>query len=321
MLTYMVSIVDMHRRHGGFAWRVYDEKFRRVRALVPSMPWHQTNWELAMDAIHSQASSPSAATLSSSSSSPFGTCVDPTPPACASPSTAPASAPAPPAALHTCAQAAAGRAIRASRAVWRRAGSRASPTPRLPTPVHAHRLHHFLWGYTPRLRDTLVQGFTFGFHIPSTKSIQSDHFIYVNNHASSFANSAFTMVKLEHEVAMGRIEGPFLIPTPPNVVLSPLGVVPKKVPGEFRLIHDLSFPKGDSVNSHIDRSFTEVHYELLDHCSLGPNCQMAKADIKDAFRIIPIHPNDHKLLGFSWQGKFYYDKCLPMGCSVSCQTF
>ena len=270
---------------------------------------------------------PSAATLSSnSSSSPFGTCVDPTPPACASPSTAPASAPAPPAALHTCAQAAAGRAIRASRAVWQRAGSRAGPTPRLPTPVHAHRLHHFLSGYTPRLRDTLVQGFTFGFHIPSTKSIESDHFIYVNNHASSLANSAFTTVKLEHEVAMGRIEGPFLIPTPPNVVLSPLGVVPKKVPGEFRLIHDLSFPKGDSVNSHIDRSFTEVHYELLDHCisiirSLGPNCQIAKADIKDAFRIIPIHPNDHKLLGFSWQGKFYYDKCLPMGCSVSCQTF
>ena len=29
----MVNILDMHRRHGGFAWRVYDERFRRVRAL------------------------------------------------------------------------------------------------------------------------------------------------------------------------------------------------------------------------------------------------------------------------------------------------
>ena len=32
----MVNILDMHRRHGGFAWHVYDERFRRVRALRPS---------------------------------------------------------------------------------------------------------------------------------------------------------------------------------------------------------------------------------------------------------------------------------------------
>ena len=47
----MVNILDMHRRHGGFAWRVYDERFRRVRALAPSMPWHLKNWDSAMDAI------------------------------------------------------------------------------------------------------------------------------------------------------------------------------------------------------------------------------------------------------------------------------
>ena len=47
----MVNILDMHRRHGGFAWRVYDERFRRLRALAPSMPWHLTNWDSAMDAI------------------------------------------------------------------------------------------------------------------------------------------------------------------------------------------------------------------------------------------------------------------------------
>ena len=56
-------------------------------------------------------------------------------------------------------------------------------------------------------------------------------------------------------------------------------------------------------------------------CSLGPNCLIAKADIKDAFRIIPIHPNDYGLLGFTWQNKCYHDRCLPMGCSTSCQTF
>ena len=41
----MVNILDMHRRHGEFAWRVHDERFRRVRALGTSMPWHLTNWD------------------------------------------------------------------------------------------------------------------------------------------------------------------------------------------------------------------------------------------------------------------------------------
>lgn len=46
---------------------------------------------------------------------------------------------------------------------------------------------------------------------------------------------------------------------------------------------------------------------------------MAKPDIEDAFRKIPIFPLDYHLLGFSWQGQFYFDKCLPMGASSSCQ--
>lgn len=48
---------------------------------------------------------------------------------------------------------------------------------------------------------------------------------------------------------------------------------------------------------------------------------MAKTDIQDAFRIVPINPEDYKLLGFSWQGLYYYDKCLPKGASSSCQIF
>lgn len=48
---------------------------------------------------------------------------------------------------------------------------------------------------------------------------------------------------------------------------------------------------------------------------------MAKTDIEDAFRVIPIHPADYYLLGFTWEGQYYYDKCLPMGASSSCQIF
>ena len=48
---------------------------------------------------------------------------------------------------------------------------------------------------------------------------------------------------------------------------------------------------------------------------------MAKTDIKDAFRIIPIHPDDYKFLGFTLCGSYYYDWCLPMGASSSCKIF
>ena len=48
---------------------------------------------------------------------------------------------------------------------------------------------------------------------------------------------------------------------------------------------------------------------------------MAKTDIKSAFRIIPLHPDDHPLLGMKWENLYYYDRCPPMGCSSSCAIF
>ena len=54
---------------------------------------------------------------------------------------------------------------------------------------------------------------------------------------------------------------------------------------------------------------------------LGKNAKLWKMDIKSAFRIITVFPGDFDLLGFTLQGKYYIDKCMPMGCSVSCSTF
>ena len=48
---------------------------------------------------------------------------------------------------------------------------------------------------------------------------------------------------------------------------------------------------------------------------------MSKTDIKSAFRIVPVDPADYHLLGFKWRDGFYYDRCLPMGCSSSCAIF
>jgi hypothetical protein len=48
---------------------------------------------------------------------------------------------------------------------------------------------------------------------------------------------------------------------------------------------------------------------------------LAKTDIENAFRLMPITPADHPLLGFTWQGQYYFDKNLPFGCSSSCNLF
>ena len=109
-------------------------------------------------------------------------------------------------------------------------------------------------------------------------------------------------------------------------VVSPLGVVPKKSPGEFRLIHHLSFPKGTSVNDGISSENSSVQYATIQDAiscikRAGRGCFLAKTDIQNAFRIIPIHPDDYALLGMQWRGMFYFDRCMPMGCSSSCRNF
>ena len=135
------------------------------------------------------------------------------------------------------------------------------------------------------------------------------------NQRSVRDNLDIVQQKLNKEKAH-RIAGPFVSDLFPNMVYSPLGLVPKKEQGEFRLIHELSFPKTNSVNSHIMPEFTAVTFQMLDHCveqlvSLGKGDFIAKADLQDAFCIIPVSSLDYRLLGFKFQGQNYFDLCLP----------
>lgn len=55
--------------------------------------------------------------------------------------------------------------------------------------------------------------------------------------------------------------------------------------------------------------------------SLGQGALLAKCESKSAFRLLPIHLLDFNLLVFTFEGAFYYDKALPVGCFVSCSAF
>ncbi len=80
---------------------------------------------------------------------------------------------------------------------------------------------------------------------------------------TALQNPTFVDTKLEQELAAERTAGPFTSPPFPSFCISPLGLIPKKTPGDFRLIHHLSFPKGLSINDGILSEDTHVRYATV----------------------------------------------------------
>lgn len=54
---------------------------------------------------------------------------------------------------------------------------------------------------------------------------------------------------------------------------------------------------------------------------LGTNVLLAKADIKEAYRTISIHPADRSFLGLHWKQQMYVDCQLPFGLASTPAIF
>jgi hypothetical protein len=169
----------------------------------------------------------------------------------------------------------------------------------------------------------LLDGFRFGFKVGYTGiplSTISTNLVSVNE------RPAIIKKYIDEELAAGRILGPFVAPPFEIFQCSPVGLVPKKDKDSFRVIHHLSYPEGKSVNDHIPPESTKVSYQSVSDAiemltSICPAAFMAKTDIEHAFRIIPIHPDDHHLFLFQWENEIYVDTVLAMGCASSCRIF
>lgn len=191
------------------------------------------------------------------------------------------------------------------------------------TPLHVKQLVTLLKQY-PAKEDAkvLVDGFLNGFRLNYSGPrfpIESKNLLS----ADQFKDE--TLEKLYQEVKLGRMLGPFSHIPISNLRTSPIGLVSKS-DGGWRLITHLSYPEGNSVNSYIDPQFCKVNYSSLDSIlekiyDLGHKAKLGKVDIKSAFRLLTINPNDFDLLGIKFCGNYYIDKCLPFGCSVSCNLF
>ena len=56
-----------------------------------------------------------------------------------------------------------------------------------------------------------------------------------------------------------------------------------------------------------------VHDIIAGIMRLGQGSLMAKFDVQNAYRIVPVYTEDCQLLGMKWRGAFYVDMVLPFG--------
>ena len=147
----------------------------------------------------------------------------------------------------------------------------------------------------------------------------------LQNATSNLPNQVPSVISeyLAREVSLNRMIKLPLGIWPSGTHISPVGVIPKKnKSGKWRLIVDLSSPSGHSINDGISSERSSLSYTSVDHLTSmilleGQGSFMVKADIKEAYRMVPIHPQDQPLLGIMWEDSVYIDKTLPFGlCSA-----
>lgn len=192
------------------------------------------------------------------------------------------------------------------------------------TPINIVQLRSELRKYpNKQVAAELEHGFECGFSLNYTGSrIPRDS----KNLKTTSDYPEIVRQKIKAEIAAGRVRGPFPCRPISTLRTSPIGLVAKKTPGEFRLIHHLSYPEGNSLNDFIDPDLCSVQYTKFEEAihmiqDMGHGCLLGKADIKSAFRLLPVYPADFDQLGFTFEGQFYFDLCMPFGCSLSCATW
>ena len=85
---------------------------------------------------------------------------------------------------------------------------------------------------------------------------------------------------------------------------------------------DLSSPDNHNVNHGIAPEICSLSYSSVDQAAvimarLGQDSLLAKIDIAHAYRNVPIHPSDRRLLAMQWDGSIFVDTVLPFGlCST-----
>ena len=180
--------------------------------------------------------------------------------------------------------------------------------------------------------EVIVEFFKFGWPINNISDPKCAN-RFCGNHKSATSNPKAIQKFVKKGLADNSIMGPLNDIPFSKFVVSPLGSVPKTDSSERRTIMNLSYPKGSSVNdvipkdSYLGHSF-HLRYpgvdQLIELIKLkGQGCALFKRDLKSAYRqLLRVDPGDIPWLGFSWNGKFYFDLTHPQGgrsAAMCCQ--
>ena len=174
----------------------------------------------------------------------------------------------------------------------------------------------------------LVQYIKFGF--PLDICPHADLTCDFSNHKSATLFPSHVNTYLQEEKDFKAIYGPFTEKPFENLHCSPFITREKPDSENRRVIVDLSWPRGNSVNDFVNSdeymgtkfmlTFPSIDDITAQIIRLGHGCLLYKVDISRAFRHIKMDPSDYDKLGLNWDG-FYFDSCLPFGFKHGSKIF
>ncbi len=184
------------------------------------------------------------------------------------------------------------------------------------------QLHHEFWFHNmadcqdEKLKAQIFDGLNNGVNIGCTGPMSGA--VY-DNWPSALEYSEDVSHTIDQDLVNGRVVGPWTSPPTSGYIASPIGAFKRAGTDKIRVIHDLSFPPGQSINDHIDPEMYTLQYITVDmvaqRCaSYSQPGWLAKSDLSNAFKHIVVDPSQWENLGFTWQGKYYCHTVLPFGC-------
>ena len=165
---------------------------------------------------------------------------------------------------------------------------------------------HYLKDYPDQ---RLLQYLKFGFPLSLT-----DPEMLHNNHFSALQYPTAVQEYLDKEKSLGAILGPVNGVDYPGFHCSPLLTRPKD-PDKRRVVPNLSYPHGHSLNVNVDKlhfdgkkfvlKFPSVDDIVNEICKYSTEVLISKIDISRAFHNLRVDPTDAIKFGIKWKGEFF----------------
>ena len=192
----------------------------------------------------------------------------------------------------------------------------------LPSVLNINNWRTDLVGYTDYgIVEFLAYGWPIG--IDREAILQSQLFSHPSARAHPSDVTHYIVTELGHRALLGPFEGPPAV----NCHFSPLMTRPKRDSKFFRVIINLSWPQGASVNDGISRTNymdgpMTISLPTPDDMeravvALGKRAFLYKTDLSRGYRQLRVDPLDWPLLSFDHEDKCFMDICPPFGLRSS----